>query len=83
MVNFPQTTVYGRYVCYVCIRIETGLGHPGQILSRSTRSDLLYKISVWLGFCIRSYLLIMASGIDQSDGLSMLDDDDGSISPQD
>ena len=26
-------------------RVETRLGHPGHILLRSSRSDLLYKIS--------------------------------------
>ena len=35
-------------VCVVCVRVETGLGHPGQpghILSGSSGSDPVYKIS--------------------------------------
>ena len=31
-------------VC-ICIRFETGLGHPGHILSGSSGSDPLYKLS--------------------------------------
>ena len=70
---------------YKCIRIETGVGHPGylglpgHVLSGSSRS-------VYPGICIRSCALIMASVTDQSDELSMLDGDYGSISsdsPQD
>ena len=29
----------------VCVRVETGLGHPGHILSGSSGSDRVYKIS--------------------------------------
>ena len=58
--------------------VETGLGQLGHLLSRSTRSDLLYKIS-------RSDLDSaldhkMTSGTDQRDGLSVRDCDHGSVS---
>ena len=57
-------------------RVETGLGHPGHVLSESTGSDLLYKIS-------RSDPdSATASGADQSDGLSMFHSDDGSVSQE-
>ena len=70
------------------LRVETGLdhaGYPGQaghILSRSSGSDLVYKLSVSdPDFYIESRALIMVPGPDQSNELSMLDGDDGSISP--
>ena len=40
-------------------------------------SDLLYKIYARL--CIESYVLIMTSDTDQSDGLSVCDGDDKSV----
>ena len=45
------------------------LGHTGL--------DPVYKIS---GFCIGSHVLMMVSGPDQSNELSVLNVDDGSIS---
>ena len=45
----------------ITFRVETGSGHLGHILSKSTRSDPLYKISALNH-------LLMASGADQSDG---------------
>ena len=59
------------------IRVETRSGPPGHILSKSSRSDPVYKIS-------RSDLdstLIMMSNPDQSDELNVLNGDDGSTSP--
>ena len=29
----------------ISTRVETGLGHPGHVLPRSSKSDPLYKIS--------------------------------------
>ena len=59
------------------------LGQSGQVLSRSNGADQLCKISgFWPGFCIGSCALIVASGSDQSDEISILDSNDGSISPQ-
>ena len=64
----------------LCLRIETGLVHPsypGHVMSGSSRSHLLYKISVvFIGTCE----LIMGSGHNQIDELSMLEVD-GSESP--
>ena len=53
-------------------------GQLGHILSGSSGSDPVYKISV---FCITSCVLIMASVPDQSNEFSVFDDDDGSVSP--
>ena len=57
-------------------RVEAGSGH---VLSGSSESHLLYKIS---GSDLDS-ALIMASGPDQSDELSVQDGDNISVSPQD
>ena len=54
-------------------------GHPGHILSRSSRSDLLYKISRSDLDSALDHVFLMAFGSDQSDELSMLDGDNGSI----
>ena len=66
------------------IRIETGSGHPGHVLSRSSGSDPLYKIS---GsdpyFAIESRALVMVFGLEHGDELRVLDGDNESISPQD
>ena len=49
---------------------------PGQV-------GLTRFINIWVGprFCTGSHVLIMASGPDQSYKLSMLDGDDGNVSP--
>ena len=57
-------------------------GQPGDVLSRLNEFDLVYKICCvqprfFIGLCV----LVMVSGPDQSSELSMLDGDNGSISP--
>ena len=68
---------------YMCIRVETGSGHLGHILSMSSGSDSVYKISWSDGFCIGLYALIMVSHPNLSNALNMLNSDDASVSPQD
>ena len=64
------------YATCVATRFETGLGHLGFVLSRSSRSDLVYKISGSdPDSALRSHALMMASGSDQSNKLSTSDCD--------
>ena len=65
------------------VRVETQSGHPGHpgqlghVLSRSSGSNLVYKLS---SFNLGSHVYIMVSG-HQSKELSVVEGDGGSISP--
>ena len=83
-------TIYNAWICssHDCLQGWNWVGSSG--LSRSTGSHFvqvkrvrpgLLNIRVWPGFCIVLHALIMASVPDQSNELSVLDDDDGSVSP--
>ena len=61
-------------------RVEIRSGHPGYILSGSSGSDLVYKISGWILY----WIICANNGIsipDHSSELSVLDSDNGSMSP--
>ena len=59
------------------IRVETGFGHPGQVSSRSSGSDLVYKISeFYIGLCA----IIMEFAPDQNNEPSLLHGEDGRVS---
>ena len=59
------------------IMVETGLGHLGHVLSRSSGSDPFYIIpGSDLDSVLNHVCLITMSGPDQSNKLSALDSDD-------
>ena len=72
------------HACVVCTRVETGSGHPGHVLSGSSRSDPVYKISRFDHDSAVDHMyvhvLIVMPGPDQSNELSVHDDVDGSVS---
>ena len=73
-----------RTLILVTTRIETRLGHPSypeHFLSGPSCFDPVNKISSSDLDSAGLYVLIVASGSDQSNELRILDGDDGSVSP--
>ena len=64
-------------------RVETRSGHLDYVLSGSSGSDLHLHYKIASRFCIGSCVLTMTYDSDQSDELSMLNGDDGTVSLQD
>ena len=61
--------------------VETGSGHPSYVLSGSDLLDPVNKIPRSDPDCIGSYTLVMVSGPDQSNELSVFDGNDGKLPP--
>ena len=67
---------------YMYIEFETGSGHLGHVLSWSSESDLVYKISESVSDSALDPMCVDNSiCCDQSNELSVLDSYDGSIPP--